>query len=176
MKLRNLKRVPFEIAEGLIRTDIPGKLGARESILKLLFNDKADALEQETPNVTVDYLIQEDYIGFYPATESGIKDNQRNTFLIINLEDVSLHSSDNNTVVTGSIYITTNKDHCLLNNKKLRLLELADAIDTMLDGEKLSSAGQINLIGVYYVVFSDFRCGYRINFRIHDQQTRKAEL
>ena len=54
--------------------------------------------------------------------------------------------------------------------------KIADAIDSTLDGQKLTAAGQIILTSINYVVFSDFRSGYRINFRIQDQQTRKAEL
>lgn len=176
MKLRNLKKVPFEVAEKLIITDNFGKLEARDNILKLLFHDDMSALNKEVSPTTIEYLIQKDYIGFYPATESGIKEIERNTFLIINLEDFSFQGADNNTSVSGSIYITTDKDHCLLENKKLRLLELMDAIETMLEGEKLSSAGQISITSAHYVVFSDFRSGYRINFRINDQATRKAEL
>ena len=175
MKLKNLKKVPFEIVEKLIITPYASKYAARDTILQLLFDDSA-SVNTEVSNETIDYLIAKNYIGFYPATESGIKDNDRNTFLIINLEDFSLQNADNNVSASGAIYITTDKSHALLENKKLRLLELADAIDTMLDGEKLSSAGQIRIISINYVVFSDFRCGYRINFRINDQQQRKAEL
>lgn len=174
MKLKNLKKAPFEIVEKLIITPYTSKFAARDTILQLLFDDST-SINTEVSNETIDYLIAKNYIGFYPATESGIKDNDRNTFLIINLEDFSLQNTDNISV-SGAIYITTDKSHVLLENKKLRLLELADAIDTMLDGEKLSSAGHIYITGVHYVVFSDFRCGYRINFRINDQQSRKAEL
>ena len=176
MKLRNLKKAPFEIAERLIITDKKEKFEARDNILKLLFHDNSSALSQEVSSTTVEFLIQENYIGFYPAIESGIKDVDRNTFLIINLEDFTFQNMDYNTGVSGAIYITTDKEHCLLDNKKLRLLELVDSIETMLEGEKLSSAGQIQVISANYVVFSDFRCGYRINFRISDQTTRKAEL
>ena len=176
MKLKNLKKTPFEIAEKLIITDKVEKLLARDNILKLLFNDEDSALNKEVSATTIEYLIQNDYIGFYPATESGINNIERNTFLIINFEDFNFQNTDNNTSVSGAIYITTDKNHCLLENKKLRLLELIDSIETMLEGEKLSSAGQIRLTSANYVVFSDFRCGYRINFRINDQATRKAEL
>ena len=64
----------------------------------------------------------------------------------------------------------------ILDGNKLRLLELADSIESCLEGQKLSSAGKITLSSINYVVFSDFRSGYRINFRLNDQQARKAEL
>ena len=168
MKLRNLKKVPMEIAS---------LLAANENVVRLIYDDSSSALS--TPkdfNIGVRDLITSNYIGFYPATESGIKDIERNTFIIINLEDINLQNADNNTSASGAIYITTDRSHCLLDNNKLRLLELSDEIESVLENEKLSSAGKIYLTSINYVVFSDFRSGYRINFRINDQETRKAEL
>lgn len=167
MKLKNLKHTPMEIAQ---------LLASNKKIVSLLYNDSELALTMSSPAFSIADLINDNYIGFYPATESGIKDIERNTFIIINLEDFSLQTADNNTSASGAIYITTDKAHCLLAENKLRLLELADEIDSVLEGQKLSSAGQIRLTSVNYVVFSDFRSGYRINFRINDQQYRKAEL
>lgn len=167
MKLKNLKHTPIEIAQ---------VLASNQKIVSLLYNDSEFALTTPVPTIPIGELINNDYIGFYPATESGIKNIERNSFIIINLEDFSLQATDNNTTASGAIYITTDKSHCLLAENKLRLLELADEIDSTLDGQKLSSAGQIRLTSVNYVVFSDFRSGYRINFRINDQQHRKAEL
>ena len=72
-----------------------------------------------------------------------------------------------------------NEHNCeLLNfiNKSKSPFHAVSSIETMLEGEKLSSAGQIRLTSANYVVFSDFRSGYRINFRVNDQATRKAEL
>lgn len=168
MKLRNLKKVPMEIAS---------LLAANENIIRLIYDDSSSALS--TPkdfNIGVRDLITSNYIGFYPATESGIKDIERNTFIIINLEDVNLQNADKNTSASGAVYITTDRSHCLLDNNKLRLLELSDEIEGTLENVKLSSAGKIYLTSINYVVFSDFRSGYRINFRINDQETRKAEL
>lgn len=168
MKLKNLNKIPFEIATLLASNDV---------IVRLLYDDTPSALLQKNSiNISTQDLINSDYIGFYPATEAGIKEINRNTFMVINLEDFSLRAQDNNTRVSGAIYITTDKSHCLLANNKIRLLELADQIDTVLDGAKLSSAGEIQLTSISYVVFSDFRCGYRIAFKCVDQPSRKAEL
>ena len=168
MKLRNLKKVPIEIASLLV---------SNENIVRLIYDDTPSVLEdKKIIRMTVQELINSNYINFYPATESGIKENNRNTFIIINLEDFSLQGRDGNTNATGAVYITTDKSHSLLENNKLRLLELADEIDSCLEGQKLSSAGTISISSINYVVFSDFRSGYRINFRISDQQNRRAEL
>lgn len=168
MKLKNLKKVPFEIAT---------LLAADDTIVRLLYDDDPSALIKKTGiSISMQELIASNYIGFYPATESGIKEINRNTFIIINLEDFNFTSAENNTSTSGAIYITTDKDHCALNNNSLRLLELVDRIEEVLDNKKLSSAGKIHINSANYVVFSDFRIGYRINFRIYDQQTRKAEL
>lgn len=168
MKLKNIKKIPFEIASILV---------SNEDVVKLIYDDDPSVLLKKNKiNISMEELIQKNYIGFYPATETGINSIDRNTFIIINLEDINLQNTDININTSGAIYITTDKAHCLLNNNKLRLLELADIIEGVLENQKLSSAGKIILTSVNYVVFSDFRSGYRINFRCSDQQTRKAEL
>lgn len=168
MKLKNIKKIPFEIASVLV---------SNEDVVKLIYDDDPSVLLKKNKiNISMEELIQKNYIGFYPATETGINSIDRNTFIIINLEDINLQNTDININTSGAIYITTDKAHCLLNNNKLRLLELADVIEDVLENQKLSSAGKIILTSVNYVVFSDFRSGYRINFRCSDQQTRKAEL
>lgn len=167
MKLKNIKKAPIEIAS---------LLAADKTILQLIYNDSPSALTSSVVDVTIQDLIGQNYIGFYPATEVGIKDVNRSTFIIINVEDFSLQNPDNNTSASGAIYITTDKSHCLLDNGRLRLLELADAIEGCLENTKLSSAGVVQVSNINYVVFSDFRSGYRINFRLKDQQSRKAEL
>lgn len=168
MKLKNLKNAPIEIAS---------TLAINEDIVRLLYDDEPSALiNKKIFNVSVQNLIQDNYIGFYPATETGINSIERNTFIIINLEDMNFQSSDANIGVSGAIYVTTDKAHCLLSHNKLRLLELVDLIEGVLENCKLSAAGKIRVNSANYVVFSDFRCGYRINFRIVDQASRKAEL
>ena len=168
MKLKNLKNAPIEIAS---------TLASNETIVRLIYDDEPSVLlNTQTISLSTEELINKNYIGFYPATETGINSIDRNTFIIINLEDFNLQNTDSNTGCTGAIYITTDKAHCILSNNKLRLLELIDEIETTLENKKLSAAGKIQLTSVNYVVFSDFRCGYRINFRISDQSNRKAEL
>ena len=168
MKLKNLKKAPIEIAS---------LLAANKKIIQLIKDDSPSALTQPKDfETSVQELINSEYVGFYPATETGIKEINRNTFIIINLEDFSLHTTDKNVNASGAIYVTTDRAHCLLDNNSLRLLELADAIEGCLEGVKLTSAGTLQISSINYVVFSDFRSGYRINIRLADQQSRKAEL
>ena len=167
MKLKNLKKAPIEIAS---------LLAANKTILQLVYDDHPSVLTSPTEiNLGINELINSNYIGFYPATESGINEVDRNTFIVINMEDFGLQNSDS-VSASGAVYITTDKAHSLLDGNRLRLLELADAIEGCLNGAKLSSAGVIQVSSINYVVFSDFRSGYRINIRLLDQQGRKAEL
>ena len=167
MKLKTLKKTPFQIAQ---------LIASNPTVVNLIYNDSPSVLTDENVVVEFNSLVTDGYINFYPATDAGIRDIQRNTFIVINLEDFNLNSTDSNTTATGAIYITTDKAHSLLDNNKLRLLELADEIETALADQKLASAGQIKMMSMTYVVFSEFRSGYRISFRLADQQTRKAEL
>ena len=168
MKLKNLKKVPFEIAT---------LLAADDTIVRLLYDDDPSVLVKKTEiSISMQELISSNYISFYPATESGIKEIDKNTFIVINLEDFSLTNKENEVDGRGAIYITTDKSHSLLSDNKIRLLELADRLETILHGRKLSTAGELEVSNINYVVFSDFRCGYRLSFRIIDQQNRKAEL
>lgn len=168
MRLKNIKKIPIEIAT---------LLAANEDVVRLVYDDEPSVLiNKKTIQKTIQELIESNYINFYPASETGINTIDRSTFIIINLEDVSFNRVDNNVASSGAIYITTDKAHSLLTGNKIRLLELADCIESTLDGQKLSSAGEIRITSMHYIVFSDFRSGYRILFDCVDQQNRKAEL
>ena len=110
MKLKNLKNAPIEIAS---------TLASNETIIRLIYDDEPSVLlNKKTISLSIEELINQNYIGFYPATETGINSIDRNTFIIINLEDFNLQNTDSNTGCTGAIYITTDKAHCLLSNNK----------------------------------------------------------
>ena len=176
MKLKNIKNIPAQIASELVSFKDEKREKITNKIISLLYNDSADALESVAPKISLEELIDQNYIGFYPAVEVGINSIDKSTFLIINIENIDFYDSEGGIEVTGGIYVTTDKAYSLLKGNKLRLLELVDLIDSALDGEKIGAAGKITLTGANYVVFSDFRCGYRIDFRLADQQKRKAEL
>ena len=75
MKLRNLKDIPFQLAAELVKN---------KNIVNLIYDDKSSALNNEEALISdINQLIAENYIGFYPATETGIKDVDKNTFIIV---------------------------------------------------------------------------------------------
>ena len=95
MKLKNLKKVPFEIATLLASDD---------TIVRLIYDDEPSTLvSKKTLSISMQELIASNYIGFYPATESGIKEVDRNTFIIISMEEFSLQGADHNTRASGAI-------------------------------------------------------------------------
>lgn len=166
-QLRNLKRSVNEIAQLLAQNDI---------VCKLLFNDESSALTDPRPDVTFNELISGNYICMYPPVESRIEDYGRNTFITVLLDTALLHSSDDNTTATVVLYISTNEDHILLDNNANRLLEMCDEVINILDNKKLSTAGTINISSITHVMLSEFHAAYRLNLRISDQHSRKAEI
>jgi hypothetical protein len=164
-RLKNIKKAPFEIAT---------LLAGNEKIRKLIYIDSSEALASASPEVDVEQLIKEEYINFSSVTSSGVKDMKVNSFISILFEDFSFFSDSTN--VSGAIYISTDAAHQTLNGNKNRLMELIDEIEDTLNDVKLSSAGKIRVSDASYVVFSEFRAGYRISIQFVDQDNRKAEL
>lgn len=163
-KLKNLKKAPFEIAT---------LLAGNNKIKQLLYSDSKQALS-ETVNVSIEQLIEDEYINFSSITSTGIQDMKVNTFISILLEDFTF--SSDSTPVSGAIYVCTDSKHQSLENHKIRLLELVDEIESTLGDAKISSAGKIRITHASYTVFSEFRMGYRISIQLVDQENRKAEL
>lgn len=165
--LKNINKAVFEIVTLLLQND---------NIKKLLFWDSADALSLEVPDISIQRYIDDKYIWLYPAVETGIQNFERNTFLIVNLEEINLRSMDANTSASGAIYVTTDAKHSLLDNNQLRLLVLADEVRQSLDNHKLSAAGELQINSIRQQMISEFRSAYRISFSLSDQSTRKAEI
>lgn len=63
--LKNIKKCVMEIAQTLAQN---------ENIVKLLYNDNSNALNQPKPNVSLNQLITDHYICVCAPVESGIKD------------------------------------------------------------------------------------------------------
>ena len=162
MRLRNIKKIPLEIAS---------LIGSNKKICSLIYNDDSNALENNS-EVTFSDLIKEGYINLFFPTENGIKNIAKNTFLSIGIEDIYVESLS----VTGVIYVVSNENTITLDGNKNRLLELVDEIESSINGQKISVTGEIRVLSISSVVFSDFRSGYRISFKCFDQQNRKAEL
>lgn len=162
--LRNIKKAPFEIGQ---------LLATNTEICALLLDDSNTPTSN---SVTFKELLDNKYIVLYPPIDSGeIQDYTRNTFLVILIDNIS-PSADENTLVNGTIYISTDEGHLLLSNNRNRLLELADKILQTLDGAKLTAAGEVHINAVSHIMITNFRAGYRISFTFTDQPTRKAEI
>ena len=60
MKLKNLKNAPIEIAS---------TLASNETIVRLIYDDEPSVLlNKKTISLSIEELINQNYIGFYPAT------------------------------------------------------------------------------------------------------------
>jgi len=167
--LKNIKKCVMEIAQ---------VLAADEQIVKLLYNDQPDAIDKDVPKPTVDMntLIQEHYICICAPVEDGIKDQWKNTFLTILLDNAFFGRADDNTAVNLKIYVSTDEQHLLLNGNKNRLFELLDRIITDLDGYKLSAAGKLEVGSFAHTMLSEFRFAYAISVSFDEQNTRKVEI
>lgn len=165
--LVNIKKAALEIGQ---------LLAADSTLCNLLYIDTPDALQQENNSYSLNDMINNKYITVYPPVETAIKDTERNSFLVILLDNINLRVIDSNVHASFTIYATTDSDHILLNDNKNRLLEMSDRIIQILDQAKLSSAGAIEVNSISHVMLSEFRAGYRISLSITDQTTRKAEI
>lgn len=161
-KLKNIFKVPFEIADILSKS---------KTIQKLVYNDSPFALEEDL-NIDSNILLDENYIQIGMPSESGIENYNHNTMVNINIDNISIASDS----VSGFILISTADQTLPLNNNKRRLWEISAEIEKLLNYKKLSTAGEINIDSISFVTLSTFRGGYAIHFSFVDQQSRKAEL
>ncbi len=165
--LRNIKKSVMEIAQ-LLAQD--------EEIVKLLYNDEPTALNDAAPSVDLNTLIQEHYICICAPVEDGIKDQWKNTFLTVLLDNGFFGRSDDNTSITIKIYVSTDEQHLLLIDNKNRLFELMEHVIDDLDNRKLSSAGTITVNSFNHTMLSEFRFAYVISLSFNEQVTRKVEI
>lgn len=165
--LRNIKKSVMEIAQLLAQND---------NIVKLLYNDEATALIDEKPSVDLNTLIHEHYICVCAPVESGIKDQWKNTFLTVLMDNIYFGRQDDNSAVSMKIYVSTDEQHLLLADNKNRLLELIDEVVNTLDGYKLSSAGKMEVSSCSHTMLSEFRFAYMIIVNFNDQNARKVEI
>lgn len=165
-----LKKTLFEIVQ---------LLASNETIQKFLYVDTNDLnsddfkLFQPRP---AQALLDEEYISIAPHLENAIENSTRNTFLVVQLEEIIFSMTD--IQAQGAIHIVTDKQHELLTPNDSRLLILMNEIIQTLEHKKLSAAGEIVFSSASRVVYSPYTFGYRLNFRFNDQQLngRKAEI
>ena len=121
--------------------------------------------------------MDDKYISISPLNETGIKEMGRNTFMVINVAiNTVLNKKDNNNIFTGSIFICSDLDHLVLKNHDLRLMELQSEIVDIIDGEKFSCSGQLEVLSSTAISYSNYLFGYKIEFQISDQPSKGADL
>lgn len=167
-ELGKIKMLPCEIVK-ILANNI--------RLQKLLISDSQELpTDDEFKTKNWDQLIEEDYMSICPVIDDNITNNLRNSFLIAHIEDIDAYGTENNLDVGGVIWVGTNKEHVWLKGNQLRLLEMVDEVIKSLDGQKCSVAGKITIIRASSVTYSKSSFGYRITFRITEQENRKAEL
>ncbi len=165
--LVNIKKSVIEVAQ---------LLAADETILKLVYIDEPNALISPKPEITLNELIEQHYICVIPPVETGIKDSWRNTFITILLDNVSFNRRDDNTSANMIIYVSTDEAHVLLDDNKMRMLEIIDRIVAILEGKKITGAGIISVDNFNHTMLSEFRSAYRVMISFSDQNTKKVEI
>ena len=167
-QLGKIKLLPCEIIRAL---------ASNMELQKLLIVDAQDMpTDEQFKSMNWAELIEQNYMSIVPVVDDNITNNSRNTFLIVHLDEINAYGRENNIEVNGNVYIGTNLDHCWLKGNKLRLLEMIDEIVKTLDNKKFSVAGTLGITRASAITYSKKSFGYRINFRISEQENRKAEL
>ena len=166
--LGKIKNLPQEIVQ---------TLSLNENLQRLLLVDTQDPLGDSTfKMLSWDKLIETNYMSIVPVIDNNIINTSRNSFLIVHLEDIDMYGWEDNTSVNGVVWIGTDAEHCWIKGNKLRLLEMIDEIVKSLDGQKFSVAGKASVTRASSIAYSKTVFGYRIAFKITDQENRKAEL
>ena len=164
--LDTIKKIPMDIAVTL----------ASNSKLQQLLVDDSNKLSDNFKPYSINQLLEIGFISFTPVIDNNIQDNTRNSFLIINLDEINFADRDDNLSVNGAIFIGTDRQHALLDGNTLRLLEIIDEVLKTLNHKKLSASGEIQLNYATFVSYSEQVFGYKIMFNINEQTTRKAEI
>lgn len=167
--LRNIKNILFEVAQ---------KLSQNKELLTLLLDDSndlsGDVLDDE--NCKYQWLADNHYITYMAAVPTNLEEPFKNTFIVLDLTEGNFYD-DGSVDAFVSILVTTDRDHLLLKNGKIRTLEAADLIISMLDGLKISSYGVVEVLRYNSVIVDEYRDGYQITIRIRDKvDSRKAEI
>lgn len=174
--LKNIKIIPREMLEEIVNPD--NEISKKLQQLLVIDDNNINFTELDNfTTLTANELLEQEYISFTPVLDENITNSTRNTFLIINLDEINFSNWEDNLSVTGAIFIGTNREHAVINNKNLRLLEMIDLLLDLFNNKKLSAAGTISMNYASFVTYSEYTFGYKIVFKIQDQSnTRKAEI
>lgn len=175
-QLTNIKKIPREMLELLVNSDIDLSVKIQKLLLVDDNNIDLNTLD-DFQLLSANELLAQEYVSLTPVLDENITNSTRNTFLIINLDEIDFSNWEDNTSVTGAIFIGTNREHAVINNQDLRLLEMVDLLLQLFDGYKLSAAGSITMDYASFITYSQYCFGYKIMFKVQDQSNvRKAEI
>lgn len=144
-----------------------------EDIRKLLYYDTKNALELEAPSkedLEVETDTELGYITLFPIMEKGIVEYNRNTFIQITVPtlDVDIDDNDGNLFFGMLITVVTDFKHYMLDNQKIRLLEIVNRVINDIDNQKLNSAGKLEVLKVDEIIFDNYVYGYGIKVMFTD--------
>lgn len=154
--------------------EIAIRLASNVELQKYLLIDNKDINAENFQPLTIQQLLDQQYICNGSQNEDAIAKMGRNTFLVISLRDITF--ADKNINVYGNIYIVNNINNHFVNNHEDRCLHIANAIIKSIDGLKLSSSIQIGVTSLSRVTYTQFLSGYMLNFNFSDQAEKEAEL
>ena len=164
--LETIKKIPMEIVV---------LLASNLKLQQLLVSSNNDP-SSWTNTYDINTLLNQEYISITPVVDQNISTNNKNAFAIVNLDEIDFSRQDNNILASGTIFIGTDKQHAVLKNNKLRLLEMIDEIFQTLDRKKLSTSGEIDLQYATFISYSEYVFGYKITFTVTEQESRKVEI
>lgn len=162
--LITIKKAPYEIG---------ALLAHNKTFCGLLVDDNSDPQPLDIDYTT---LLNERYIRLNPPVYNGVKDHDRNTYCVLNVQSLNMNRENENIGVSAYIFLVTNHDHVVLTDKTNRLLQLLDELYKTLDGAKISTSGEIKVNSADFTVIDEFTLGYRVSISFTDQQVRKAEI
>lgn len=155
--------------------EIARKISSDEYLQRLLLDDSVDLSSKSFSIKTLNELIKDKYVSFSPYVDSALHDFTRNTFIVI--LPTTINFSDNgNTYAYFSIFCVTDLNHVLLTDNRLRLLEMVNKLCNLLDGLKLTAAGEIRINQINRTAITETLEGYKIDLTISDQISEEEKF
>lgn len=144
---------------------------ANANLRKMLFYSSTDALSKNAPSIEdVSELIT-----FQPLAESGIKNFGKHTYIVIDIDLIDLEIDDDSSILTNvDIAAITQFDTWLLDDNKIRLLEICNEIITAIDGIKFSSSGAADIWEVRRVTINEQSNSYVCRVIVGDDTTKEG--
>jgi hypothetical protein len=151
------------------------KLAGNIELQKLLLVDATDVENSQFTPLTLQEMLDKNYICVLPQNEVAIKKNDRNCFLAIALSNIDFLQTKNHKV-RGVVYIIMNVEHAIINNNEDRGLHIADVLVDLLDNLKLTCAGAIECQSIVRQAYTEFYTGYELEFSFADFTAGEYQL